>query len=186
MKTSGKLLLVKQVITQRVDYQIIRLYIFKKNNLIAIDLSKQQALDDDTNAIQRISFTGNLNQTGNTTSLRRFIQCLRDISNLVDLQISEVSSVRPIRKFLFRDISEISQIFSETFLSCICVCNTWSSNLGIVLATCSFAQTSLNILENKHRSISEFGLSQKFSWVNCIGKNLYRSIGASAFIYIFF
>ena len=35
--------------------------------MIAIDLSKQQALDADPKAIQQINFTANLNQGGNTT-----------------------------------------------------------------------------------------------------------------------
>ena len=35
--------------------------------MIAIDLSKQQALDADLEAIQSISFTANLDQAGNTT-----------------------------------------------------------------------------------------------------------------------
>ena len=34
--------------------------------MIAIDLSKQQALDADPKAIQQINFTGNLNRAGNT------------------------------------------------------------------------------------------------------------------------
>ena len=33
---------------------------FKKKKIIAIDLSKQQALDSDPKAIQQINFTGNL------------------------------------------------------------------------------------------------------------------------------
>ena len=41
---------------------------FKENyKLIAIDLSKQQALDADPRAIQQINFTANLDRTGNTT-----------------------------------------------------------------------------------------------------------------------
>ena len=35
--------------------------------MIAIDLSKQQALDADPKAIQQINFTANLEQEGNTT-----------------------------------------------------------------------------------------------------------------------
>ena len=35
--------------------------------LIAIDLSKKQALDADPKAVQQIYFTGNLEQAGNTT-----------------------------------------------------------------------------------------------------------------------
>ena len=41
---------------------------FKENyKLIAIYLSKQQALDADPRAIQQINFTANLDRTGNTT-----------------------------------------------------------------------------------------------------------------------
>ena len=35
--------------------------------MIAIDLSKQQALDADPRAIQQINFTANLDRDGNTT-----------------------------------------------------------------------------------------------------------------------
>ena len=35
--------------------------------MIAIDLSKQQALDADSRAVERITFTENLNRAGNTT-----------------------------------------------------------------------------------------------------------------------
>ena len=35
--------------------------------MIAIDLSKQQALDGDPRAIQQINFTANLDRAGNTT-----------------------------------------------------------------------------------------------------------------------
>ena len=34
--------------------------------MIAVDLSKQQALDADRRAIQQINFTANLDRTGNT------------------------------------------------------------------------------------------------------------------------
>ena len=34
--------------------------------MIAIDLSRQQALDADPRAIQQINFTGNLDRAGNT------------------------------------------------------------------------------------------------------------------------
>ena len=41
---------------------------FKENyKMIAVDLSKQQALDADPRAIQQINFTGNLDRAGNTT-----------------------------------------------------------------------------------------------------------------------
>ena len=37
--------------------------------MIAIDLSKQQALDADPRAIQQINFTGNLDRAGHTKML---------------------------------------------------------------------------------------------------------------------
>ena len=41
---------------------------FKENyKLIAIDLSKQEALDADPRAIQQINFTANLDRAGNRT-----------------------------------------------------------------------------------------------------------------------
>ena len=40
---------------------------FKDNyKIIAVDLSKQQALDADPRTIQQINFTGNLDRAGNT------------------------------------------------------------------------------------------------------------------------
>ena len=41
-------------------------YFKKSYKMIAINLSKQQALDADPRAIQQINFTENLNRTGNT------------------------------------------------------------------------------------------------------------------------
>ena len=43
-------------------------YIYFKNyyKMIAVDLSKKQALDADPKAIQKINFTANLYRTGNT------------------------------------------------------------------------------------------------------------------------
>ena len=44
-------------------------YLYFKHyyKMIAIDLSKQQTLDADPKAIQKINFTENLNRAGNTT-----------------------------------------------------------------------------------------------------------------------
>ena len=44
-------------------------YSYFKNHfkMIAIDLSKEQALDSDPRAIQQINFTANLDRAGNTT-----------------------------------------------------------------------------------------------------------------------
>ena len=51
-----KLKLVKAIITQLGVYPSFKKYY----NLVPIDLSKQQALDADSKAIQQIGFTGNL------------------------------------------------------------------------------------------------------------------------------
>ena len=42
-------------------------YVGENYKMIAIDLSKQQALGADPRAIQQINFTGNLDRAGNTT-----------------------------------------------------------------------------------------------------------------------
>ena len=58
---------------QEDDYSTDRLldYSYFKNHyeMIAIDLSKQRALDADPRAIQQIDFTANLDRAGNTTML---------------------------------------------------------------------------------------------------------------------
>ena len=41
-------------------------YFIETYKLIAVDLSKQEALDFDPKAIQQINFTGNLDRAGNT------------------------------------------------------------------------------------------------------------------------
>ena len=41
--------------------------------MIAVDLSKQQALDADSETIQQINFAVNLNRTGNTRIYSSFI-----------------------------------------------------------------------------------------------------------------
>ena len=49
------------------DY-LLDYYYFKENyKMIEIDSSKQQALDADSRAIQKINFTANLEKAGNTT-----------------------------------------------------------------------------------------------------------------------
>ena len=47
--------------------------------MIAIDLSKQQALDADSKAIQQINFTSNVDRAGNT----RFYFVLEEIKETV-------------------------------------------------------------------------------------------------------
>ena len=42
-------------------------YFIENYKMVAIDLSKQQALDADPRAIQEINFTANVNRAGNTT-----------------------------------------------------------------------------------------------------------------------
>ena len=60
----------KIAIGQRDDYTTGCLldytYYKKYYKMIAIDLSKQQALDADPNAVQQINFTANLDRAGNT------------------------------------------------------------------------------------------------------------------------
>ena len=62
--------ITKIVTGQRDDYTTRCLldYIYFKNyyKMIAVDLSKQQALDSDPKAIKQINFTENLNRTGRT------------------------------------------------------------------------------------------------------------------------
>ena len=41
-------------------------YFIETYKMIAVDLSKQKALDFDPKATQKINFTGNLDRTGNT------------------------------------------------------------------------------------------------------------------------
>ena len=58
------MLLVKRLLR---DWLFIRLTILKKfYKMIAVDLSKQQALDADPKAIQQNNFTPNLDRAGNT------------------------------------------------------------------------------------------------------------------------
>ena len=70
MRTLEKLLLVKEIITQQVltlrAYFIACAYFKNYYEIIAIDLSKQQALDADPREIQQINFTANLDRAGNT------------------------------------------------------------------------------------------------------------------------
>ena len=65
MKTLGKLLLVKEMIIQ-----LVVCYYYK---MIAVDLSKQQALDADPKAIQQINFTANVDRGGNDGTRFYFI-----------------------------------------------------------------------------------------------------------------
>ena len=63
--------IVKVATGQRDDYTtgcLLDYTYFKKYyKMIAIDLSRQQALDADPRAIQQINFTANLDRAGNTT-----------------------------------------------------------------------------------------------------------------------
>ena len=57
---------------------------FQKNyKMIAIDISKEQALNADPRAIQQIDFTANLDRAGNTTMffiIEKAIEILLDFS----------------------------------------------------------------------------------------------------------
>ena len=55
------------MITQLVAYWILLILKKKNNRLIAADLSKQKALDADTRAIQRITFTGKIKAAADCT-----------------------------------------------------------------------------------------------------------------------
>ena len=55
------------MITQPTGCLLEHLYFKENYKIIAIDLSKQQALDADPRAIQQINFTANLDRAGNTT-----------------------------------------------------------------------------------------------------------------------
>ena len=57
-----KLLLVREMIMQLVVCQIILISKKTKNKLIAVDLSKQHALDVDPREVQQINFTANLDR----------------------------------------------------------------------------------------------------------------------------
>ena len=65
MKTFEKLQLIKEMTTQ-LDYSLLDYSYFKKHyKMLAIGLSKQQALDADPKAIQQINFTGNISGNNN-------------------------------------------------------------------------------------------------------------------------
>ena len=53
------------------------LYFKKYYKMIAIDLSKQKALDADPKAIQQIIFTGNLDRPRNTRTKRNHVRFFR-------------------------------------------------------------------------------------------------------------
>ena len=79
MKILEELLLVKEMITQGdclLDYSY-----FKENcKMIEIDSSKQQALDADPRAIQKINFTANLDRAGNTMFIEEAKESVLDFS----------------------------------------------------------------------------------------------------------
>ena len=68
MMTFDKLQLVQEM-TYRTGCLLDYPYFKDYCKMIAIDLSKQQALDTDPKAIQQINFTGNLNQRGGAKML---------------------------------------------------------------------------------------------------------------------
>ena len=66
MKKLEKLLLVKEMIFYTADFLLYYIYFKGTYKMIAIDLSKQQALHADPIAIQRINFTANLDRAVHT------------------------------------------------------------------------------------------------------------------------
>ena len=63
---------IRKIATGQGDYQttdcLLNYPYFKENyKMIAIDLSKQQALDADPRALHHINFTANLDRAGNST-----------------------------------------------------------------------------------------------------------------------
>ena len=78
-----KLQLVTEMITQPhyttgclLDYPYLKDYY----KMIAIDLSKQQPLDADPRAIQKINFTANLDRAGNTMFIEEAKESVLDFS----------------------------------------------------------------------------------------------------------
>ena len=109
-----KLKLVKAIITQLGVYS----YFKKYYNLVPIDLSKQQALDADSKAIQQIGFTGNLQWDGNTTISFIIKKAKETVFRLFKRYRSLLSDTQfsRIRK-AFANGSSVNIIFSSTQLS---------------------------------------------------------------------
>ena len=109
-----KLKLVKAIITQLGVYP----YFKKYYNLVPIDLSKQQALDADSKAIQQIGFTGNLQWDGNTTISFIIKKAKETVFRLFKRYRSLLSDTQfsRIRK-AFANGSSVNIIFSSTQLS---------------------------------------------------------------------
>ena len=109
-----KLKLVKAIITQLGVYP----YFEKYYNLVPIDLSKQQALDADSKAIQQIGFTGNLQWDGNTTISFIIKKAKETVFRLFKRYRSLLSDTQfsRIRK-AFANGSSVNIIFSSTQLS---------------------------------------------------------------------
>ena len=71
---------------------------FKENyTMIAIDLSKQQALDADPRTIQQIGFTANLNRAGNTTM---FFSIEQEKETMLDFSQATVKVLYNKRNFI--------------------------------------------------------------------------------------
>ena len=109
-----KLKLVEAIITQLGVYP----YFKKYYNLVPIDLSKQQALDADSKAIQQIGFTGNLQWDGNTTISFIIKKAKETVFRLFKRYRSLLSDTQfsRIRK-AFANGSSVNIIFSSTQLS---------------------------------------------------------------------
>ena len=82
-KTYGN---IRKIDTSQVDDYttgcLLEYSFFKENHkMIAIDLSKQQALDADPRAFQQINFTANLDRAGNTTTFFIIKEANETVSN---------------------------------------------------------------------------------------------------------
>ena len=56
--------------------------------MIAIDLSKQQAIETDPKIMQQVNFTGNLDQAGNTTVFFIIKEALKTILDFLQATMS--------------------------------------------------------------------------------------------------
>ena len=76
--------------------------------MITIDLSKQQSLDTDPEAIQEINFTANLDQQGNT----KMFYIIEDVKKTVS------DSSQGIVKVLWMLSYDLNTAFSRILFSC--------------------------------------------------------------------
>ena len=100
--------------------------------MIAKDLSEQQEPDADLEVIQQINFTGNLDQTGNTTMF---------------LIIEESKEINHF-KFFHKELWDIVNVFHNVF----CFDIKW---FNIILLNVNFSNPELNKLKSEIKINSE-------------------------------